>query len=539
MQRPRIKGPVCIGAVLLCVQMVFGQGPARPRIATISVIRREVFDPADSSEYNFIGSLANSLHWRTRERVLRDELLFRQGDPYDTQLVYESERNIRALGIVGNVTVRCDSMTRDSAYITVLTQDRWTLGLNTGYKQGGGNTSFFATLKDDNLFGTGQKLSVGYDYSTDRQNPSGAEIDFIEPRSFGSHWRSRLQLKNSDDQRVESLFLEHPFYSEETEFAGGVYADYGSTRIRQFDGSTVTLDSHIQGQHFLAWGANSSGSSQKIRLASAYVRTRTDAGPLPVRVFDNLDLVTASFTLVEREYYRGRYIDNFGRVEDVPLGYQASMTLGKGIHFAGASATEYYLRASLAHSWGINERYYFNYGGVVSSFVSRGEFVETMATFNVTQHLILFPRYTIASRFTGTIGDNLSPLSQVVLGTQSGLRGYPTHEFSGTREVLFNLEQRFYPDWAVWFFHIGGTLFFDSGAVWDRQDRLSSLKGHSSIGFGIRIENAKQEGNGILRIDFAFNLDQRRFAQIILSSDQLFGGFSDIGFAPPTPFYPN
>ena len=187
-------------------------GQEQARIGTISFQSKKVFDPADSSEYNFIGSIANSLHWQTRERVIRDELLFARGDLYDPRIVYESERNLRGLGIVGNVSILCDTSGGDSVGVTVLTQDKWTLGLNTGYKQGGGTTSFYGTLKDDNLFGTGQKLSAGYNYSSDRPNPNGEEIDYIEPRTFGSRWRTRLQLTNSDDQRIQSVFFERPFF---------------------------------------------------------------------------------------------------------------------------------------------------------------------------------------------------------------------------------------------------------------------------------------------------------------------------------------
>jgi len=40
-------------------------------------------------------------------------------------------------------------------------------------------------------------------------------------------------------------------------------------------------------------------------------------------------------------------------------------------------------------------------------------------------------------------------------------------------------------------------------------------------------------GSGIIRIDFPFNFDDRRFTEVVISSDQLFKAFSDILFIAP------
>jgi len=492
-----------------------------------------VFDPQDSSEYNFLGSIADGLHWMTKDRVIRAELLFKEGDVYDPSLVYETERNLRALGIIGDVDIRCDTVGADSVHVTVTTHDKWTLGLNTGYKQEGGNTSFYATLKEDNLFGAGQKLSVGYNYSDDRRNPHGAEVIFFEPRSFGTRWKTKLQYKNSEEEKIRTVLVEHPLYADTAEFFAGLYADEGRMRIRQYQAAHVKVEDYFAAQNFQAWGGHSWGYRQKFRVGAAYIRTRTEASVLPLRVSDNTDLINISLSVMERDFYRGKYIDNFGRVEDVPLGRQASVIFGKGFHATASSSADYYVRASWQQAFGIDERYYVGYTGMISSFIAQGEPAEMKTTLGVTQHMIILPRYTIAARFLCIVGRNWAPSSQLLLGAQTGLRGYSTYEFSGNRELLFNIEHRLYPDLTFWIFRIGGTLFFDSGAVWSQGDSQREIKSHSAVGFGLRIENTKAQGSGIIRIDFAFNLDRRRFAQVIFSSDQLFRGTSELEFVPP------
>src|SRR5687767_3341383 len=52
---------------------------------------RDIFDPHERS---WLARMANRLHFQTRPWVVRRELLFEPGEPYDSALVAESERNL-------------------------------------------------------------------------------------------------------------------------------------------------------------------------------------------------------------------------------------------------------------------------------------------------------------------------------------------------------------------------------------------------------------------------------------------------------------
>ena len=60
-----------------------GQAPA-PRIDTIIVVNRNVFDLQAADAPRFIARLANRLHARTRAGVIRSTLLVNPGDRYDS-----------------------------------------------------------------------------------------------------------------------------------------------------------------------------------------------------------------------------------------------------------------------------------------------------------------------------------------------------------------------------------------------------------------------------------------------------------------------
>ncbi|RPH35516.1 hypothetical protein EHM92_06055, partial [bacterium] len=111
--------------------------------------------------------------------------------------------------------------------------------------------------------------------------------------------------------------------------------------------------------------------------------------------------------------------------------------------------------------------------------------------------------------------------------------GYRNYEFFGQRMLLINLEHRMLSVMRVWFVRLGGALFFDSGAVWNQEDRLSRQRFHSSAGLGLRVN----VGAGVLRLDAAYNFD-RKSVGIGFSANQLFRVFAPMEFLPPLPEQP-
>jgi hypothetical protein len=66
---------------------------------------------------------------------------------------------------------------------------------------------------------------------------------------------------------------------------------------------------------------------------------------------------------------------------------------------------------------------------------------------------------------------------------------------------------------------------------------LDETRWHSSAGFGIRVENMKATGTtALFRIDFAYNFDKRKFAEIIFTTDQLFSAFKPHNYRLPEIF---
>jgi hemolysin activation/secretion protein len=97
----------------------------------------------------------------------------------------------------------------------------------------------------------------------------------------------------------------------------------------------------------------------------------------------------------------------------------------------------------------------------------------------------------------------------LLLGGDSGLRGYPLRYQSGTRRALFTVEERFYTDIYLWqLFRIGGAAFIDTGRAWGGNNVNAGNPGWlSDVGFGLRIVASRSATGSVLHVDVAFPLN--------------------------------
>jgi hemolysin activation/secretion protein len=118
-------------------------------------------------------------------------------------------------------------------------------------------------------------------------------------------------------------------------------------------------------------------------------------------------------------------------------------------------------------------------------------------------------RWLFYAAAAGDVLTDPDPADTLMLGGDSGLRGYPLRYQSGTRRTLFTVEERFYTDLYVWrLFRIGGAAFFDAGRAWGG-DNLNTVNPGwlSNAGFGLRIVSARSAFSNVLHVDIAFPLN--------------------------------
>jgi hypothetical protein len=241
-----------------------------------------------------------------------------------------------------------------------------------------------------------------------------------------------------------------------------------------------------------------------------------------------------------QNYIEETYRDNFGRIEDLPVGFSLSAMIAYADEVT--LLPDYYVARSLAqYSHQLNDHQYFTMRGDFSIHrQSDGSFNNVLFT-GYTHYYIqadqlkigrfVFPRQTIAASLSATLTKDVDAPFQISLGEDEGLRGYTFKSFTGQNSVLFNVENRIFTPLDFRIFAVGLAGFLDAGYVWYSDETLHFKDFGVSVGVGLRIGLKKSQSARIVRVDFAVPLHKETGAftesnqkgySISVHSDQIF-----------------
>lgn len=155
-------------------------------IGEIRIVVGDIFDTHIPGERGWLYRTANKLHIETRERIIRRELLFAEGDPADPDVLYESERNLRRLSFLHDNT-RIVTVPRDDGRVDVVvrTRDVWTTRPSVSLRREGNETTGRFSFIEDNFMGFGKRLGASFRKDLDR---SSGGVEYSDPRLLGTRW---------------------------------------------------------------------------------------------------------------------------------------------------------------------------------------------------------------------------------------------------------------------------------------------------------------------------------------------------------------
>jgi hypothetical protein len=466
--------------------------------------RRDIFDPTERS---WVARMANRLHFQTRVPVIRRELLLRPGQPYDSALVAESERNLRALGIFRRVQI--DSVRSDSGLVLrVLTKDGWSTQLDWRFRSTGGEVAFTLGVIETNLLGTASTAAVRYRRDPDR---SSVALSFRRRRLFAGTVGLGLQYENRSDGTLGAIAIERPFFALTSPRAFRLEAEDHDERVLRFrDGLELARDTLTRRYTLVrgsaAWALHAS-SAGFMRLGIAAQVRRDDTlrvgsiEPFPKTVTGSIGpyLVWNRARFLVTRGYAG-----FAREEDVDLGttIRAGLQLapkllgyerdGVGPEISGRIGAR--LPGGFAYLDGLADGV-FTAAGLDSGAVQLAG----------TAVLQPGPRHVAVLHVEGGWLKNPVPGEEFDLGLGSGPRAFGSHAFTGDRSVFATAEYRYtVVDDLGGVVGLGLAGFVDHGGAWYAG---SPRRLGWDAGVGLRVGASRSSDTPALRFDLA-----RRFA---------------------------
>jgi len=515
--------PVALPLVASLILAFAGDVRKVPSIGKIEIVAAEIFQDA-VDESGFWGfRVADKLHIRTREEIIRQELLFAPGDPLDTEAIAQTERNLRALVFLRDARIETQTVNEDTVDIQVLTFDCWTTVPEIRFGKIGNRWVWTLGASERNLLGRGKWAEVSRRSDLDRDDTF---FFYREPRLAGSRFAATASYSDQSDGSRAEFGLLRPFFALSTKWAFGLRLE----GLDQLDplyahGERIADLRHVRRR-------------AEVEMARAVVRSPSSAARLHLayrRLDDEVEgdlrrfgILQIGISSVRHRFVKLTHVNRFEVAEDFNLGNEASAFFGISSGALGGEDGRAYfflLREKRGIPLG---REHFLTSEVSWSARHRRRQLENSLVFARLDYINkLSPRWLLAGTARFHYGTRLDPEVQMRLGAESGLRGYPVHQFVGNRSLIFNIEERFFiADEVARLVSFATAVFFDTGFAWAEGHSIDLGDLKSDVGVSLLLgRNRLAATHPGVRLDLAYALHP-----IEGRSRWLFSASSQVGF---------
>lgn len=502
-------------------------------IRSLTIIVHDVFE-GDNLDGFYRG--VNSLKVNTRERVIKRELLFKEGDKWEDFRISESERRLRELRYIRNVSIQAKP-DGDVVDVEVHVQDTWTLIPLFAASTGTGKSRTMVGLKESNIVGQGKRFEVSYEESESREILGTV---YEDNRFLGSRMRLQGAVLERSDGDEYFLYFGQPAWTLVDRQAWYVNLNTSDTVGRLFQNGTedyIYRQEHdeLDLRYMLLSRGNPEKKLRRFWLGYDWLQDTFDQAD--AQDYQDLDLDPAevsndpsrlpsdrrytgpffSYEYIEPDFISMNYIDRFDRIEDYNLGLYHDIRATIAPSSLGSEKDAALFSLNQGRGWRFSPTSFLRGEFGLANRLESDGFVNGLARvearyYNVLGNVelgdIFLGRHTLASSFSLDYGSDLDRDRQLSLGADNGLRGYKARAFNGDKRFLLNLEDRIHlADDVYRLISVGAATFLDvGGASTADLGELITEDLYEDVGVGLRFAFPRSSGGQVIRLDMAFPL---------------------------------
>ena len=459
---------------------------------------------------SWIGRAGNKLNVLTHEGIIRRDLLFGPGQRFDPEQVVRSQQLLLSRSYISDADVIVQVNPYDTTHvsITLRTRDRWSIRLNAGLHS---EKRVSIGLSDDNIFGTGSRLTVETNLRRTDFAYGGNYVGYEMPNFLGSFFSLEFEAGRSFFENTLLFRVSKDFLMPTDYQLGASYANL-RTKVYFVDRDSSEL---YRVRNFDLWG----GWSQQLPAirSSLYIGGRflhnnfierppeTDARTNPA-LHSGRELL-GSIGLYRERLYMTNMVYGFGRKEYLAAGYRAQLVSGYTWSEFGESV---YAGSSL-HLGGITRIGYLVGGFTLGTYISprngywnrtaldvdllwfsrllqlRRNRIRQFIALNYTQGWKRLDGYEERLRFT----------------KQNGLQAFDDYTI-GVNRLVLNTETVMFTPIQPLGFRFAFFGFADAGTIGNASNPFKN-SGYGAVGLGLRIRNERLVfGTLQIRLGIAF-----------------------------------
>jgi hypothetical protein len=461
---------------------------------------------------NKLTNLLNHLHWDTRERVVRNNLFFHEGELLSPYLLGINESHLRDLIYLQDAKIRVQRvpLTADSVDVWVIIKDAFSLGGGLRIDR---MDKFEMTAGEDNLYGLGDRLQVQGLYDGQRSANFGTGAEYIRRNFKGSFtdlytgyksYGRSFSNNKPEDMTLYAGFIK-PLVHPLMKFTYAAEASMNTTENLYNGDSVYKANYAYKLGTFDAWiGWNLSHGAEVLKAGNHYnwlLSGRVLRHHFYSRPEDYLDKyfyhyidfkgTLGAISVFSQDFYRTQYLYGFGRYEDVPTGEDASITAGwtksnnRVRPYAGLDYKRYFFTRgdnyfNLVFKLG---SYFYNAKIEDLSVLTAADYFSRLHQLSPKWKQRLFLNASVARQFNYVLTEPL------LINNEYGIDGYNNDNTAGDARISLKGESVFFSPWTVLYFHLAPFVFGEGSVFNINEMGVKSTELYSAVGGGFRIQN--------------------------------------------------
>lgn len=467
-------------------------------IETLDPFGNSIGDTLVASQ-NFIVRAGNKMHIKSHKSTIRNLLLIRQNQVFDSLLVKESERLVRSQSYVNDVSfyVVAVSKNSDSVDVFIRELDKWSIIPNIAFS----NSRFTFQLLEKNFLGSGHEFTNAYTWNV--RGRDGFNTNYFVPNIRNTYVNATLHY-GKDEYRIftKSLAVDRPFFSPFANWAGGVNFTQQNRNdtVPPKDSLIVLKRFKFNSQDYWAGSAIQmvKGNTENQRATNfistfRFYRLRFSERPPDaidtLHIFADQNFYVTSVGISTRKYVQDKFIFNYGITENVPIGRVYSITAG---YQERNNAGRVYLGARAAlgnyYTWG-----YLSANLEYGTFLRKSKAEQGVMSAGIIYFTGLLEigkwKFRQFVKPQITIGLNRYAYDSLTVNEGVGIDGFRSNSVSGTHRVLFTLQSQSYAPWNFIGFRFGPYITYTLGMLGNAETGFKKQRVYSQFGFGVLIKN--------------------------------------------------
>ncbi|MCQ9636696.1 hypothetical protein MP477_17200 [Chryseobacterium sp. WG23] len=469
-------------------------------------IRIETIDPFgygskdDKVKSKWYDWITNHLHSNTKTSTVNNYLLFQEGEEYNAQKLYESERLLRTMPFINrvNISVSDSTSSKDSIDVIVKVLDSWSLKPRVSYS----GSKIGLGMTEENVLGLGHELNFLY------RNDSKEKQDYL----FGSYTAYNLfgtyinaQVLGERDffknERI-NFNVRRDFFSPLTKWAGGISFEYFMRNVL-LPTETETTFPEVQIKVYSQdiWGGYqipvSSDPKEKVSGNIAVIgrfqnyQYKDSPGIDKYKYFSSYNSFLMSVGYIHRNFSVQKNIFQYDLPEDIAYGNSVNLTAGA---LSRNSDVKPYLGISASYGT-FTKLGYFNLKAQFGRFFNEDDPNRESFRLDGTYFTNLMDwKFAKARHFfspTLALGNpqhNYSYKDRINLSAADEFPVYNS-DYIGTKKLVLRYQLQLFINKTWKNFHFSPYLTAAVGWLGMPDDTLLKTKANTKIGIGVLINN--------------------------------------------------